>query len=78
MSKYEAANTYTDAELLALYREAAARVSVSGQSYKLGTKEFTAADLPEIRRMIDWLDQRVNAAAGQGMAHNVARLKRPQ
>lgn len=64
MAKYEAEYTYTDSELLALYREAMARISVSGQSYEIGDRVFTAADLPAVRQQIEWLESRVNSASG--------------
>lgn len=75
MSKYVAQFEYTDAELLALFREALARVSVSGQSYQIAGRIFTAANLPEIRKQVEWLESRVNATSGP--AENIARLKRP-
>lgn len=74
-TKYEADFTYTDAELLALYRAALARISVSGQEYTIGNRTFIAADLAEIRQMISWLEPRVNASSGP--AANYARIKRP-
>ena len=60
MAKLVAENEYTDSELLALWREAHAKLSVGGQSYRIGSREFTAADLKYIREQIEWLEQRVN------------------
>jgi hypothetical protein len=74
--KYSTTNDYTDAELLALYRECLARISVSGQSYQVMGRIFTAANLAEVRRQIEWLEGRINSASG--MATNIARIKRPQ
>ena len=73
---YEASNTYTDAALLALYREALARIAVSGQSYTIKGRTFSMANLKEIREQIAWLESRV-ATASEGPVQNVARLKRP-
>ncbi len=68
-TKYTADDEYTDAELLSLFRQAYARVSVSGQSYQMttpggGTTTFTSADLPRIRDQITALEATVNAASG--------------
>lgn len=71
---YSTSNTYTDAELLALYREALARISVSGQSYVINGRTFTMASLKEIREQIVWLEGRL--AAADGPATNVAQLRR--
>lgn len=53
------AETYTDAELLALYRQALADLSV-GQSTTLRGKTVTRASIPHIKEMIVWLEKRVN------------------
>lgn len=81
--KYVADNSYTDAELLLLYREALARISVSGQSYQAsiggGTRMFTSADLNEVQGMISWLENRidmVSAANGGAKAVNYAKFAR--
>ena len=52
-TKYVAGFEYTDAELLALWRECLARISVSGQEYQMdlpggGTQRYTAADIAEM------------------------------
>ena len=78
MDKYEAGYTYTDAELLALYREALAAISVGGQQYRIDDRWFTSADLPEVRDMITWLEQRINEANASSSlpANFVARMVR--
>ena len=76
MAKLTADFDYSDAELLALFREAFAKITVTGGSYKFGDREFTSHDLPEIRKTIAWLEQRVNAAASGPIAINKLQLKR--
>lgn len=73
--KYEAEHEYTDAELLALYREALARIPVSGQGYTIAGRTFTMADLQHVREMVEWLEVRISSASGP--ARNYARLNRP-
>jgi hypothetical protein len=80
-SKYVAGFEYTDAELLALWRECLARISVSGQEYQMdlpggGTQRYTAADLPEVRKTINELESKINAAAGAPMGRLYARMVR--
>lgn len=41
-------------EQIAAYKAALLAVTTS-QSYKIGTRELTRADLPEIRDTLDWL-----------------------
>lgn len=72
MAKHTPGATYTDAELLVLFREALASVAVSGQSYRMGSREYTRADLPEIRSQIEWLETRVNKSSGGGSSYNTA------
>lgn len=48
---------YSDAELLALYREALANLSVA-QSTTLRGKTVTRASIPHIKDMIVWLEKR--------------------
>ena len=74
-SKATTGNTYTHEELLALYNEALAQLTVSGQSYSFGGRTFTSADLGEIRDTIDWLESKVSSAQ-EGLVSNLARLER--
>lgn len=76
MAKLVADFDYTDAELLALFRQALAHISIGGQNYQIGDRIFEAGDLPEIRTTITWLEQRVNADAATGPAELVARMVR--
>lgn len=54
------AETYTDAELLALYRQALAELSVA-QSTTLRGKTVTRASIPHIKEMIVWLEKRTGS-----------------
>jgi len=74
MAKYEAEFTYTDQELLDLYRQALAKISVAGQDYMIAGRRLTQANLKEVREQITWLEGRVNQASG--IAANFARLNR--
>lgn len=76
-TKYVAGFTYTNAELLALYRECAARISVSGQEYELNGRRYTAADAQEVRQTIDWLQTKVDAESGPLFGTLLARMVSP-
>lgn len=57
-------------ERLALYYEAEEAVLSGAQSYRIGSRELTRADLAEIRKMIkdleDAVDELESALAGNG------------
>lgn len=57
--------TFTDAELLKLWRNCLAAIA-TGQSYSIGGRTLTRADLKEAREMVDWLENRINAASDNG------------
>jgi hypothetical protein len=74
-SPYEANHTYTDQQLLDLWRECHARISVSGQSYSLADgREYTAADAGKVLGFINYYQQRVNAASGSNPSQILARF----
>lgn len=83
-SKYAADFSYTDQELLDLFRECFAAIAVRGQSYQMniggGTRMFTEANIKEVRETIDWLEDKVAAeestAAGDGGATNLVAFRR--
>ena len=75
VTKVTTANTYTDAELLALFREGVALIAATGQSYQISGRTCTAANLPSMRDTIDWLEGRISAEAN-GLVTNYARLER--
>lgn len=64
--------TGTDAELLVLFRACLARISVAGQSYQLNGRIYTAANLTEVKNMIDWLESKISTASTGGFAVNYA------
>lgn len=74
MAKLTPTATYTDTELLALWREAFARISV-GHSYRIGSRTMTKADVEEVRKMISWLEQRVEAEASGPITVDVRRKR---
>lgn len=81
-TKYVADDTYSDAELLALWRQCYARISVSGQSYQMttpggGTATFTSADLLHVRQQIDLLQTAINGASSGGWGEVLMRPVRP-
>lgn len=73
MAKLVAQYTYTDAELLALYRECWAKCS-QGITFDLEGVRYSRADLPQIEATIARLERRVNSAS-HGPAFNLARLR---
>lgn len=62
MSINTSVQTFTDTELLNLYRLALAKIA-AGQSYQMNGRMLTNADLKDVREQIDWLEARINAAA---------------
>lgn len=75
MAKLTAGATYTDQELLDLFREALAKVSVEGRSFTIRNRTYTSNDLAEIREMIAWLEKRIDNA-DSGLPSNPVRLSR--
>lgn len=73
-AKFAADHTYTDQELLDLWRQCYATVSVMGQTYVMGDREWTAADNAEIIRNIQFLESRINAASGANPSQILARF----
>lgn len=69
MAKLTASNTWTDAELLALYREALVELSVA-QSTTIRGKTVTRAQIPHIRETITWLESRVSRHSGVVLARH--------
>ena len=63
MAKHTA-ETYTDAELLALWRQADADVAATGQSKAIRGRVLTLADAAEITNKIRFYESRI-AAAGR-------------
>lgn len=73
-TKYVANFAYTDQELLDLWRECHASITVKGQEYFIGDRKFTAVDSAEVLRNITFYEQRVNAASGSSPSQILARM----
>lgn len=65
-----AIQTFTEAELLAAYRECLMKQAF-GQTVSISGQSLTFPGPAECRAMIDWLEQRVNAAAGDGFTAQI-------
>ncbi|MGD9632184.1 MAG: hypothetical protein AB7G28_20705 [Pirellulales bacterium] len=74
MAKHTA-ETYTDAELLALWRQADADVAAGGQSRAIRGKVLTMADAHEITAKIKYYEARIAAKSGRP-AHTYIRRVR--
>lgn len=63
----------TAAERLTEVRAAISKILVGGQSYQIGSRRMTRADMAELRRMEKELESEVNADAdGGGLGRGVA------
>jgi hypothetical protein len=73
--------TGTDAELLEFTRAAIARITVQGSMRMADGRTLTEANLADLRKQVEWLESRINAAAttsgGSGSKTNYARRQRP-
>lgn len=68
--------TYTDEEMLAEYRAGLMAIPSTGKGYQIAGRTFNAADLPEMRETITWLEGRIAAASNGPFATNYVRLVR--
>lgn len=75
-AKITTENEYSDAELLALWREADAQITISGQSYSNEVGTFTAVDAAKIKRAIEFYEARI-VSASEGLVQNLCQLVRP-
>jgi hypothetical protein len=73
--KIVAEHEYTDQELLALVREAIAKIAGFNQSYSIRGREYTRADLPALYKLEASLQARVSAASS-GLAKSRYLLRR--
>lgn len=73
--KYEAQATYTDQELVDIYRQLIARGAVSGVEYQVGTKRVRFPGITEALKVIDALEAKI-AAESSRPAYTLARLRR--
>jgi hypothetical protein len=53
--------TGTDAELLEFTRAAIAEVTLHGSSRTIRGRMVTMADLPALRKQVEWLEARINS-----------------
>ena len=71
--------TGTDAELLAFTRAAIAQVTLHGKAYTSEGFQLTRADLPDLRKQVEWLEGRINATTpSRANKCNQIQFKRPQ
>ncbi len=74
---FVASGTGTDAELLALVREAISVVLGDAQEYELRGRRYTRADLAQLWQMENELQTRV-ARSTSGLSKNYVKLRRPR
>ena len=74
-TKLVAAFDYSDAERLALYKQAAAVCSVSGKSYQIAGRTSTSVDLSELETLITHLENKISSESS-GIVTNYVRLVR--
>ena len=78
-AKVTTANTYTDAELVAIYRDHVAQKTIHGESYQNPNgSQFTDVSLVDAMKLLAYYEDRVERLAkdSQGIATNYARLVR--
>ena len=76
VTKFVTANAYTDAELLALFREGVAAIAATGQSYQIAGRMYTASSLPAMFTVMEQLERRIDAATYGTIATNLVRMVR--
>ena len=76
VTKFTTANTYTAAEMLALWTETSAQIAATGKSYAIAGRSFECADPDQAMRSIMFWEARVNSAASGVMATNLVRMVR--
>lgn len=74
MAKHTA-ETYTDAELLALWRQADADVAATGQSKAIRGKSLTLADADTITEKIKYYEARVARSSGLPAFTQIQRVR---
>jgi hypothetical protein len=73
-AKFATANSYTAAEMLALWTETSAQIAATGVSYAIAGRSFACADPDAAMRSIAFWESRVNQ--DEAPAANLARLVR--
>lgn len=78
MAKLAAENSYSDEELLALAREAYAKVLAGGREVMFNGRRVTRDDLGTISDSIEFLESRISSASSSTQTkHTQARMNRP-
>ncbi|HBV6392406.1 TPA: hypothetical protein MD292_002586 [Klebsiella aerogenes] len=72
---YEAFSLTEAQEMLSVWKEAYRAIAIGGQAYKMGTRQLTRADLPEVKRQLDyWRNEVERMAAGTRRGPRVKRV----
>lgn len=72
---YEAISLAEAQEMLAVWKDAYRAIALSGQSYKLGTRQLARADLPEVKKQFDfWRNEVDRLTAGTRRGPRVKRV----
>jgi len=75
-SSYSARATYTDQQLLDLWRECAARIAQNGQEYVIDGRTYRNVDADEVRNNIAYFEGRVSAANQTAPYQILAKMRR--
>lgn len=72
---YEAISLTEAQEMLTLWKQAYRAIAISGQSYKLGTRQLTRADLSEVKKELAyWRNEVERMTAGTRRGPRVKRV----
>ncbi len=72
---YEAISLTEAQEMLSIWRAAYRAIALSGQSYKLGTRQLVRADLPEVKKEFEyWRNEVERLTAGTRRGPRVKRI----
>lgn len=69
MPKIQPSYQYTNQNLLDLYRECLATISVRGKEYEINGVTFTSLDIDKVQKLIDDLETKITLGA-RGFAVN--------
>ena len=79
--RYEAEFTYTNQQLLDIWRGTLAQIGATGQAYSIGNRSLTRANLREVRETINDLERKVAAESASpssaGSGETKVYFKRP-
>ncbi|EEB8310329.1 hypothetical protein FW737_21380 [Salmonella enterica subsp. enterica serovar Oslo] len=72
---YEAISLAESQEMFAVWRDAYRAIAIGGQAYKMGTRQLTRADLPEVKKQFDyWRNEVERMSAGTRRGPRVKRV----